>query len=336
MPTMPQTRAIDPLLTDYAHALSNDMSGALQEVLFPVKRTKGETGTYYEFDANQHFRNYTDYRADGAEANSITWKLDKSTFAMEEYALKTFVTDRERENSLAPIELDQEATNLVTEALLVNRELRSRDAVMVSATGPTLGFTATARWDQNTATTVMTDNESIMQTFQKKTGKRPNLMVIPPIVWKSFIDPTIGANTIGGILHDRLKYTMPMVGNNDVSESLLAQLFGVERVIVPKMVFTDTPLTNSVVKPGTGITGGAYIWDTYTNNSTTTKEIFYFHINPSGGVKSFTYGWTFQSQPLTMFRYREDKERKDWIEGSRVEDPKVVAASAAMAARVLT
>jgi len=336
MPTFPMIRAIDPLLTSYASELSQSMDSALQEVFFPVKRVRGETGTYYEFDANNRFRNYTDYRADGGEANAIDWRLTHSTFSLEEYALKTHVTDRERENALDPISVDQDAVSIVNDSLSVAREIRARN--LIFAAGFTPEFTASTRWDQ-AAATPLADNETIRQTFQKQAGRLPNTLVIPMRVWSQFMDVGAGSGTIGGVLHERLKYTMATTSSN-ITPNLIGQLFNVPNVIVGSMIYTNVDLTNTVRAAGDGIgnasTDGLYIWDKHSNDSTDTKEIIYAYINPGAGVKSINLGWTFQSQPYTIFRYREDKLRKDWIEGSRVEQQKIVAAACLLRARVLT
>lgn len=332
MPTIPQVRAIDPILTSYAADIVPDMGRALAEVFFPVKPTRGETGTYYEFDANQRFRNYTDFRADGGEANAIDWRLTKSTFSQEEYALKTAVTDRERDNALDPISLDQDAASMVTGALSVAREIRARD--LIFPTGFSAEVAASVKWDQATAT-VMADNEAFQQAFQKKVGRRPNVLMIPMRVWSQFMDVGAGSQTVGGVLHERLKYSMTTTAS-DITPNLIGQLFNIPRVVIGDMIFTEAAMTNTVRAAGAGIASGAYVWDTQANNSTAVKEIVYGYINPSAGLKSINLGWCFQAQPYTVFRYREDRLRKDWIEASRVEQMKIVAAACLYRATVLT
>jgi hypothetical protein len=327
MPLRSQLRPVDPLLTNFALEFSQSMAGKAADLLFPMKPTKGETGTYFIYDANDRFRTYGDLRADPGEANAIEWKLTSAVFAQEEYALKTHITDRERENAIDPISLDQDAAVRVTEALTLNRELRARDLLFPTATQEA---TVSIKWDQASATP-LSDNEAAKQAFMKLTGKEPNWLMIPPVAWKQFMNDAAG--TIGQVLNDRLKYTMATTGKN-ITPALVGQLFNIPNVVVPNLLHSTATLTNTA-QGGGGVQSGAFIWDTAANAGAI-KQITYLYLDPSAGAKGMTYGMCFQSQPYTVFRYREDKLRTDWIEASRVETFKEVATACRYRLNVLT
>jgi hypothetical protein len=149
-PSINQLRAVDPILTDYSIAYSQEPRNLVAPVLFPDKQVAGETGTYYIHDANQRFRHYPTYRADGAEAVSIKWRVTSATFGLDEYAAKTDVTERQRNNALDPMEIDQDAATVVTDAILLDKELRARNLILPA----TLVWetTVSVMWDQSTAT----------------------------------------------------------------------------------------------------------------------------------------------------------------------------------------
>lgn len=320
--TRDQIRPVDPILEDLMLDYKQDEGTAIVDGIFPKRPIKGETAWYYVFEANQKFRRYKALRADGTEARAIKIRLTTATLKADEYSLKMAVTDRERGNELGALSLDQEAGFHVNEALLLDREMRARDIVL--PTGYSLDDTASPLWTAANATP-MANNEAYKAAFKLKNGRRPNTMIVPQTVWATWQDPTV-TGSIGWIIHEKLKYTTNLLGR-DITPELLAQLFGVKRVLIADMMFTDTALTSAIVGTA-GITSGAFIWNTQANNSTAVNEVIYTYVDDNAGPKTMTYGKAFQAQPLQWSRYRENKLKKDWIEGSMIEVLKVIAPSA--------
>lgn len=321
MPTINELRAVDPILGEFALEYSQENVNAAADLFFPRKGVAGETGTFYVRDANDHFRDYEDLRADGAEANAIKHRYLKDTFSLDEYALKEDVTDRQRANALSPLTLDQDATGNVVDSLALRREIRARNIILPD--GFTPEDTTANAWDGASAT-VMLDNEVNKQNFHLLNGKMPNIMFIPMHLWTAFLDDTTSAKAIGGVIHDKLKYTQQTLATN-ITPQMVANLFGIDRVVILDMLFADAQMTTTK-RGGAGIESGTYVWGTDAVGAAHTS-IIYAYLNPGAGLKALTLGWGFSSQDLTMFRYREEKLRKDWVEGSRVEQFKIVAAS---------
>lgn len=322
MPTRDQVRPVDPILEDLMLDYRQDEGTSIAGDVFPARPISGETAWYYVFEANQKFRRYKALRADGTEARAIKLRLATATLKADEYSLKMAVTDRERKNELGRLSLDQEAGFHVNEALMLDREMRARDIVL--PTGYSLDATASPLWNASNATP-MANNEAYKAAFKLKNGKRPNAMIVPQAVWANWQDPTV-TGSMGWIIHEKLKYTTPMLGKV-VTPDLIAQLLGLQYVFIADMMFTDTALTSTIVTTA-GITSGAFVWNTQANNSTAVTEVIYLYIDKTAGPKTMTYGKAFQAQPLQWSRYREDKLKKDWIEGSLIEVLKVIAPSA--------
>lgn len=321
---------IDMPLSDFSVDFSQEWTkDALQDRLFPTKRTRFETGTYVVFDAVRRFRTYRDLRADGAEANAISVKYGKATFSQEEYALRGPVTDRERDQSIDPISPEQDIVELVSEALLLRREERARDLIFPAT--PSYQMSANPLWDA-ASSTVIKDVHAAKVAFHKKTGKMPSLAIFPPRVWDMMFDSGT-ANSPGALIVDRLKYSMA-VKAVDINEQLVAQLFDLPEIVVPRILVANPALTATSATAATGV-GGTYMWDVDAAGNAV-KAIALVYVNPSAGRRSLTLGWTFSSQPVTVFRYREDAKRVDWFEVSRVEQPAVVASSCIYRVEVLT
>jgi len=323
---------IDMPLSDFSVDFAQDWSAdALQDRLFPLKRTRYETGTYVVFDAVRKFRTYRDLRADGAEANAISIKYGKATFSQEEYALRGPVTDRERDQSIDPISPEQDIVELVGEALLLRREERARDLIFPS------GFSAetstSPKWDAaSSSITVIKDVRAHKKAFHKLTGKLPSMLIIPPVIWDLFFSDA-QASSPGDVMVKRLQYTMAVTAT-EITPQAVARLLDVPEIVVPKILIANPALNGTATSASTGI-AGTYLWDV-DGGGTALKAIAYVYVNPSAGRRGLTLGWTFSSQPVTVFRYREDAKRTDWFEVSRVEQPAIVASVCMYRVTVLT
>lgn len=316
--TRDQVRPVDPILTDLMLDYVQDSGTMIGSRIFPARQAK-ETSWYYVFEANQKFRRYKSKRADGSEARAIKIRMTRDSFFQDAYALKMAVTDRERDNELGALSLDQEAGFHVKEALDLDFEMRCRD--LVYPTSYTPDSAASPLWTAANATPML-NNEQWKADFKKKTGKRPNKIIVPQAVWQTWQDPTT-TGSMGWVIHEKLKYSTDRMAS-PITPALVAQLFGVDEILIGDTIFTDTALTSTI--PGTaGITAGQFIWNTRADNATAVNEITYIYSSPNSGIKTMTYGACFQAKAQSWKRYREEKLSKDWIEGEQIEVLKVIA-----------
>jgi hypothetical protein len=320
---------IDEALSEVAVDYQQSLESALQDKIFPVKSTRYETGTYPVFDANRRFRTYNDLRADKTEARSIEIKYSKATFSQEEYALRGGVSDRERDQAMDPISPEQDIVELVTEALALRREERARDLVFPATYSPEA--TVATLWDSGSALVqCIKDCHAAKKDFHKKNGKLPNLAIIVPRLWDIFMDSS-AVNSPGWVLQDRLKYSQSVLGV-DITPKMVANLLDIPEIVIPKILVAN-PVLNGTVGTA-GIEGASYIWDE-TADGDPVLDIVFLYVNPKAGAKQLTLGWTFTSQNLTVFRYREPHKRVDWFEAGRVEVAKIIATSCLYRLRVL-
>lgn len=331
MPTLNQIRITDPVLTNFGLSYRQKGVVDVHDEFFPPFSTNGqETGRYSIYDANRLFRRFDTKRADGGEAAAIEWTLTSATFSLNAWALKAPLTDRQRAQALNPIRLEQGRVEMVTNGLAMDREFLARDIVFLSTFTPEK--TCSPLWNAANSK-VLTDVVSAFQGFVKLNAIEPNLLVIPPRIWAIFMDATV-TDTVGWILHERLKYTMATTGKN-ITPELVGQLFGFSgKVVIPNRVFSTQAMTN-LARGGGGIQGGAFVWDLYSDDSTPATSIIFAYVDPSAAEDMLTYGWCFIAKDYEVKRYREEHLEKEWYEAGRIEERVVIASSCLYRVKVM-
>src|SRR3990172_4545451 len=140
-------------------------------------------------------------RANGAMSNRVTMGYSTSAYQVNEHALKDVITERDRENAVAPINLDADMTENLTDMIMRRMEYEgakliftttnwSNNATLVSSTS-WKGHTTTAIADLNVA--------SATSVILRASGKRANTVVM-------------GYNVLEGLkyntnIFDRIKYS---------------------------------------------------------------------------------------------------------------------------------
>src|SRR5690242_13505005 len=79
--------------------------GMMAESIFAVCPVKKEADPYYVWDRGGMFRAIDDLRPDGTAAMEADFNFTTDGYHAEEHALRTKVTDRERDNADDPLQL---------------------------------------------------------------------------------------------------------------------------------------------------------------------------------------------------------------------------------------
>lgn len=228
MPTRQQIH-IDRALTNISVAYMQDSSNFIADKVFPTIGVQKQSDTYFEYKREDFFRDDAQLRAKGTESAGGTYDVETADpYFCRLYAFHTDVNEQDRVNADDPLRPDQDATELVSQKLLIRRENmwaqkffkpsvwgRELQGVDASATsGQTLQF------NQPTSDPIklFTDENTRMAEM---TGKKPNTLVLSPYV--------INALRNHPDIIDRIKYTQKGI----VTTDLLATLFEVENVYVP-------------------------------------------------------------------------------------------------------
>mgnify|MGYP003651718946 CR=1 FL=1 len=276
-------------LTNISVAYSQQADKFVAHRVFPVVPVAKQSDRYYEYSKDDWLRSEAQLRAPGSESAGGGYRLtNTSTYFCAVNAIHKDVDDQIRANADPVINMDRDATEYITQQLLMKRE---KDWVssffqLLTWTGSTtdtdigVGTGITTAWDATS--TPITDIALQAASIMKKTGYYPNTLVITPDVYNALIN--------NDDIVDRIKYTQKGV----VGRDLLANVLGLDRVEV-------CWATNNTAKEG------ATASMSFINSSTWS-------------------GYTGSQDGLRMSRFRMDQLRADRVEGELAYAQKLIGA----------
>jgi hypothetical protein len=222
---------VDQFMTDLSIGYFQNAMNFVAGKVFPIVPVSKASDVYPIFDRSFFWRDELKVRPLGGEAPRIGWDFTTDTYTCNEWAVAHTIDDRVRANADDPLNPERSAAQLLTQQALVHLDrvwaatyfgtsIWGTDRAGVTA-GPTadqfLG------WNQ-TGSDPIGDIRLSSFTVASQTGYKPNTLVIGTDAYQTLVDhPDIV---------DRIKYSQKGIVTND----LLAELFGLDRVIVPMSV----------------------------------------------------------------------------------------------------
>lgn len=273
MPTVQKVH-IDKMLTNISIGYQNEALIA-DKVFRPLPVAK-QSDRYYVYGM-ERFRTHDDLRAPGTEANEINWTLSMDTYFTEGHALRTTIADEEKANNDGDFDLESEGTELITEGILMNKEVDAANKVMNPANYHadlklTLGAVgAPAKWSDYPNSDPVLDIEKAKEAIHKKSGVRPNTIIMSEQV----------LNVLK--FHPKLIEVIKYVQRGVVTMDLIKSLFGVDNILI------GSALKSEVSNPGQVLPGQRedlqYIWG---------NSVVLAYITPRPGRKSVSLGYSFE------------------------------------------
>ena len=303
---MPQPTAsdvhVDAPLTNVSVAYIQRQDHFIAAQVFPVVPVEKQSDKYFTYTKADWFRDEAEVRASGTESAGSGYGLSTTTYFCDTYALHKDIDDHTRANSDAALNPDRDATQFITQRLLLRQEIQwVAEAFVTSVWGTT--STPANKWSSYTTSDPITDIETGINTILSATRFMPNTMVF-------------GYNTWRYLKHhpdlvDRFKYTT----SESVTTDMVARLFGLDRILVAKAI------RNTSAEGATA----AYAF-THGNHA------LLAYVNPSPGLLApsagYTFRWTGVSEGLgtdiAFRRIRMDHLRSDRVEGEVAFDFKLV------------
>lgn len=271
MPTRQQIH-IDRALTNISVAYMQDANNFIADKVFPIIPVQKQSDTYFIYDKEDFFRDEAAERAKGTESAGGDYDIDQAPpYFAKKWAFHMDVTEEDRVNADDPLKPNQDATEFVSQKLLLRREnLWAQKYFQAGIWGVETTGVASApsagqvlQWDQATADPIknITDENTAMAG---RTGYKANTLVLSPYVMNALKNhPDV---------LDRIKYTQKGI----VTLDLLATLFEVEHVYVPWAV------QNSAIK------GKAANMDFIMG-----KHALLMYVEKNPGLKKPSAGYTF-------------------------------------------
>lgn len=287
----------------------------------PVQHASDE----YDYYPSGYFdRIHESKRAEEGIANTIGYKVSKKNYSVGEDALRCFISDKKRANCDSQRNLDNEATVLVTRALLLAKEKRFVETFMQSGVWTTdmTGVASSPSTNQfiqwNDASSDPIGDIAKVRMAMIKTGKRrPNKAIMTLDVYEAIRShPDI---------MDRIKYT----GSSDrpamTHLRTLAELFELDEILIMQSMLNVAPegIEDANGNPPTDYQFFA------------SKSILIGYVEPSVGLMSPVAGCNFVwnryiAQGLeggpAVRRYRENPAKKgEYIEAEMAQEFALIA-----------
>lgn len=236
MPTM-QNAHIDRALTNISVAYLQEASAFIADKVFPIVPVKRQSDLFYVYNKGDFMRDEAQVRGAATESAGGDYGVEASDpYFCRKHAFHKDVTEEERANYDEPLNADTDATDFVSQKMLIRREMEWASKFFTNgvwgreiAGGDTAGTNQAVKWNLATSNPIKDIADAAVK-MASETGYKPNTLVLSPAAFTALKNHE-------DIL-DRIKYTQKGI----VTEDLLATLFEVEHVYVAWAV------VNSAVK----------------------------------------------------------------------------------------
>lgn len=297
---------VDAALTNISVAYIQQEDHFVAGRVFPQVRVQKQSDKYFEYTQADWFRDEAEVRAPGDESAGSGFNITStSNYFCDVLALHKDVPWQVRNNADAAINPDRDATQFVTQRLLLSQELRWITAYFSTGVWGT-DSTPGALWSSYTTSDPITDIETGKETILKNTGREANTLVLDYQVWRQLKHHPDFV--------DRFKYT----SSESVTTEMVARLMEIERILVIKSI------KNTAAE---GVTA--------TYDFTGSKDALLCYVNPTPGLlqpsAGYNFLWDGVSQGLgtdiAISRIEMDTKKATRIEGEVAFDFKVVSSN---------
>ena len=226
MPTM-QNAHIDRALTNTSVAYMQDASAFIADKVFPIVPVKRQSDVFYTYNKGDFMRDEAQVRGAASESAGGDYGVESSDpYYCRKHAFHKDVTAEERANYDEPLDADRDATDFVTQKMLIRREMEWASKFFKEGIwGKEISGAASASgnnvvyWDEPTSNPIKDITDAGVE-MASKTGYKPNTLVLSPFAFNALKNHE-------DVL-DRVKYTQKGI----VTADLLATLFEVDNVYV--------------------------------------------------------------------------------------------------------
>lgn len=287
-------------------------TGMVAEQIFPPIPVAHESDYYYVYDKAQAFRversdGYGSLRADGARSLLEEFGATPALYQAEEFARRTRITDRQRANQDAVLNLEVSKLRRIQDKLLLDQELRVASLLTTAANWASSNKTTisgTNQWNNASFNSQAGTFSVIEQEFdngreairQATGGKEANVAIIPAAVAR------VMKRDIG--VRQSIQYTHSDILTNG---ALPDTLWGL-KVIEPAAIY-DTSVEGESF-------AGADVWG---------KNVILAYVDPNPGLDSLTLGLIFRARPWQVKQWRDEEVESTFYEASLVQAEKAVS-----------
>lgn len=285
---------VDRPLTDIS--IRHNNSQLVAENIFPIINVQKQSDLYYTYGM-ENFIEVDDEMAPGDPAREIYSTLSTDTYYCKKRGLRKKVTDEEKENADIPINPEIDATEDVTERLLLRKERRVKTLL---SSGITAGHTPATKWDDlttggNPDYDILTAVSSIHET----TLQVANTLILPfHIAVMLTTNPKI----------QKLVYHVQNVLTIGSAIMLPNPLWGL-RVLIAGAGYCSS-------NPGQTTRTLSYVWG---------NDVYVAYVNPNPGLKRISLGYIFRWKQRQVKKIRREEEDSTLVQVTEYTDEKLVS-----------
>lgn len=313
MPTKGQAH-IDRALTNMSVAYMQDESAFIADKVFPRIPVKKQSDVYFVYNKGDFFRDEARVRGAASESVGGEYGVESADpYYCKVYAFHKDVTEQDRANYDEPLNADQDATDFVTQKMLIKREVVWASKYFkpgiwtteITGVASNPSDKQAIKFDLPASDPIkVITNEAVKMA--ENTGFKPNTIVMSPYVFYALKNHE-------DIL-DRIKYTQKGI----VTTDLLATLFEVDNVHVAWGVVNEA---NQGANDDISFIMGKHLLLCYVNPKPAIKKPSAGYIFTWTGLEgSGAYGNRIVRLPMDMLGLGTER-----IEGEVAFDAKVIA-----------
>jgi Phage major capsid protein E len=219
-------------LTQVMIAYAQQSKDFIADKVFPVVPVEHQSDIYYRFGRRAYLQTNAALRAPGTETPGVEWTKTQNTYTAQVWGLHTDIEDQLRSNADANFQFDTAGTELITQQLLLRRDLQWVSQYFASGIW---GETLTGVASNSPTSTQFTQFDiagsvpievfrAAKLRFKRRTGLMPNIAVFSANAYNALLDhPEI---------IERIKYTQA----GFLTEELIARAIGIDQVLVASAV----------------------------------------------------------------------------------------------------
>lgn len=217
---------IDAYLTSYSEAYILQPTMFISTVAVTNIPVLKESDKFVTYPRGYFWRDEAEVRPLGGRPVQVNYKVVPGQYLAEEWALEHTIDDRQRANTDAPIRLDENAANLLTQKQLIRQDRIWATNFFTTGkwTHQFAGGTDFVRFDDANSEPIEFIDQAKEQIAQS-TGFMPNTLILG-----SRVKQVLRSNPD---IADRIKYT----GIGVADDAKLAELFDVNTVRVARSVY---------------------------------------------------------------------------------------------------
>lgn len=185
------------------------------------------TGLIPGYNQSDWFRNTANRRGTGTLSRRGGFTLTQDTYSVKRDSFGFELADEVRDATMEPYNMDRDGTLFATDKVMMAQELDF--ATNLFTTGVWTDATGYVQWNDYGSSTPLSLVTTTLDNIESRIGREGNMLVMGKQVWNALRwHPD---------LLDTIKYTQKGL----LSEDLVASLFGVDKIIVGRGIYTASP-----------------------------------------------------------------------------------------------